>query len=108
MDRVPHRLCRDTIAVAIHIPFEYMHIFHVAQFRCEWKLLPSFYDSAAIDNAILSFRNAKVGLAGSALRQSSSASRRGSQDLRSFFLKNRSYSSFRVTPNFFKTSSRVN
>ena len=29
-DRVPDRLGRDTVATAIHDPFEYMHIFHVA------------------------------------------------------------------------------
>ena len=31
-DRVPHRLGRDTVAAAIHLAFEYMHIFHVAHF----------------------------------------------------------------------------
>jgi hypothetical protein len=29
-DRVPDRLGRDAVAAAIHDPFEYMHIFHVA------------------------------------------------------------------------------
>src|SRR5450755_3735547 len=29
-DRVPHRLGGDAVAAAIHLPFEYMHIFHVA------------------------------------------------------------------------------
>ena len=29
-DRVPHRLGGDTVAAAVHIPFEDMHIFHVA------------------------------------------------------------------------------
>ena len=29
-DRVPNGLGRDTVAAAIHIPLEYMHIFHVA------------------------------------------------------------------------------
>jgi hypothetical protein len=28
--RVPDRLGGDTVSAAIHIPFEYMHIFHVA------------------------------------------------------------------------------
>jgi len=28
--RVPHRLGGDTVAAAIHFPFEYMHFFHVA------------------------------------------------------------------------------
>src|SRR5207247_4319308 len=36
-DRVPHRLGCDTVAAAIHVPFEHMHIFHVAQFRLERK-----------------------------------------------------------------------
>src|SRR2546426_11816661 len=36
-DRVPHRLGCDTVAAAIHVPFEHMHIFHVAQFRPERK-----------------------------------------------------------------------
>src|SRR5438552_968109 len=39
-DGVPHRLGRDTVAAAINLSFEYMHIFHVAYFRGESKLPP--------------------------------------------------------------------
>src|SRR3989449_8128129 len=61
-DGVPHRLGRDTVAAAINLSFEYIHIFHVAYFRGERKLRPISYSTGTTDDALSSFRNAKVGL----------------------------------------------
>src|ERR1035441_2323711 len=62
-DWVPDRLGRDTVAEAIHISFEDMHIFHVACIRPKRKRHTIFYGTGATHDALLSFRNAKVGLA---------------------------------------------
>src|SRR5450631_1501771 len=61
-DWVPDRLGRDTVAEAIHISFEDMHIFHVACIRPKRKRHTIFYGTGATHDALLSFRNAKVGL----------------------------------------------